>query len=116
MTIRFQADADLNQNITIGVLRREPTIDFQTALAAKLEGLPDQDVLAIAAKEGRILVSHDQRTMPIHFADFMTTQTSPGVLIVPKTLLISEVIDSLILIWAASNVDDWINRIVFLPF
>ncbi|PIG91347.1 DUF5615 family PIN-like protein [Gloeocapsopsis sp. IPPAS B-1203] len=116
MTIRFQADADLNHNIVVGVLRQEPSIDFQTALVAKLEGLPDQEVLAIAAKQGRILISHDQRTMPLHFADFITTQTSPGVLIVPKTILISEVIDSLILIWAASTTDEWTNRIIFLPF
>ena len=29
MIIRFQADADLNHNIVVGVLRREPKIDFQ---------------------------------------------------------------------------------------
>lgn len=75
MTIRFQADADLNRNIVVGILRREPSIDFQTALAAKLEGLGDQEVLAIAAKQGRLLISHDQRTMPLHFADLITTQT-----------------------------------------
>ncbi len=39
MKIRYQADADLNQNIVTGVLRREPTIDFQTAFAAKLKGV-----------------------------------------------------------------------------
>jgi hypothetical protein len=116
MKIRFQADADLNRNIVAGVLRREPSIDFQTAIAAKLEGLPDQDVLAIAARAGRILISHDQRIMPLHFADFIGAQTSPGVLIVPKTIPISEAIDALILVWAASTADEWTNRILFLPF
>ncbi|NCJ08500.1 hypothetical protein GS597_18700 [Synechococcales cyanobacterium C] len=115
MTICFQADADLNQNIVVAVLRREPTIDFQTALVAKLEGLSDREGLAIAAKEERILISHDQRTMPLHFADFIATQTSPGAVIVPKTLPISEVIDALILIWATSTTDEWTNRIIFLP-
>lgn len=116
MTIRFQADADLNHNIVVSVLKREPSIDFQTAAVAKFEGLLDQNVLAIAAQQGRILISHDQRTMPLHFADFISIQTSPGVLIVPKSLLILEVIDSLILSWAASTADEWRNRIVFLPF
>ncbi|EAZ89840.1 hypothetical protein CY0110_25436 [Crocosphaera chwakensis CCY0110] len=32
MKIRFQADADRNQTIVTGVLRREPKIDFQTAI------------------------------------------------------------------------------------
>jgi|GEM_PF-2185003 2-hydroxychromene-2-carboxylate isomerase len=64
MTIRFQADADLNRNIVAGVLRRGPAIDFQTAIAAKLEGLPDRDVLAIAQWLG-ILVY--QLTITMHY-------------------------------------------------
>ncbi len=67
MTIRFQADADFNQNIVTGILRRETGIDFQTANAAGLEGLKDREVLELAAKEGRVLVSHDRRTMPLYF-------------------------------------------------
>lgn len=50
MNVRYQADADLNQAIVTGVLRQEPTIDFQTAFAAGLEGVKDLEVLAIAAK------------------------------------------------------------------
>ncbi|MFB8790364.1 MAG: hypothetical protein U7123_16305 [Potamolinea sp.] len=50
MNIRYQADADLNQVIVTGVLRRKPTIYFQTAFAAGLEGVKDLEVLAIAAQ------------------------------------------------------------------
>ncbi|AFZ26386.1 hypothetical protein Cylst_4290 [Cylindrospermum stagnale PCC 7417] len=116
MIIRFQADADVNQNIVTGVLRREPKIDFKTALAAGLEGLPDREVLGIAATEGRILISHDRRTMPLHFAEYVTNQTSSGVLIVTQDIAIQEAIDSLILIWAASSAEEWVNRIAFVPF
>ena len=38
------ADADLNQVIVTGVLRLEPTVDFQTATAAGLEGVKDLKV------------------------------------------------------------------------
>ncbi|MEW6127608.1 MAG: hypothetical protein AB1757_11280 [Acidobacteriota bacterium] len=41
MKIRFQADADLKYAIVAAVLRREPTIDFQTATDAHLEGVTD---------------------------------------------------------------------------
>jgi predicted nuclease of predicted toxin-antitoxin system len=64
VTVRYQADADLNQAIVTGVLRREPKVDFQTAFAAGLEGVKDLEVLAIAAQQKRILVSHDRKTMP----------------------------------------------------
>lgn len=41
MTLRFQADADFNQKIVAATVRREPTIDFRTALDAGLPGLDD---------------------------------------------------------------------------
>ena len=50
MRIRFQADADLNQTIVAAVLRRLPEADFRTATDAKLGGLHDLEVLAIAAR------------------------------------------------------------------
>lgn len=64
MKIRFQADADLRQAIVTAVVRREPTIDVQTAIEAGLPGLEDPEVLAIAAESGRLLVTHDAKTMP----------------------------------------------------
>jgi len=41
MSVRLQADADLNHVIVKATLRREPSIDFQTAHAAGLVGLRD---------------------------------------------------------------------------
>ncbi len=61
MKIRFQADADFNQNIVRAVRRRQPAVDFQTAEEAGLRGLQDPEVLAAAAREGRIPVIHDRR-------------------------------------------------------
>lgn len=58
MKIQFQADADFNAEIVLGLLRREPRIDFQTAEEANLRGVPDPEVLAFAAQEqGSILGS-----------------------------------------------------------
>ena len=68
MSIRFLADADLNQAIVTGVREREPALDFMTANEAKLEGHGDPDVLEFAANQRRILVSHDTSTMPVHFS------------------------------------------------
>ena len=47
--IRFPADADLDEGIVSGCRRREPTMDFRSARDAKLEGVPDPEVLRIAA-------------------------------------------------------------------
>lgn len=116
MKPKFQADADLNEDIVTGVLRRMPEIDFQTATEAGLQGIPDENVLEIAARENRILITHDRRTMPKHFAAFIERQTySAGVLIVSKKLEISLAIDEIILIWMASEAEEYVNLIRQLP-
>ena len=115
MRVRFQADADLNEDIVAGVVRREPGIDFQTADEANLRALPDPQVLALAAQENRIVVTHDRRTMPRHFADFIVNQRNPGVLIIAQKVSVSVAIEELLLIWAASDAAEWINLIVDLP-
>jgi hypothetical protein len=115
MKIRFQADADLNQIIVKATLRLEPAIDFQTAHAANLAGLDDPDVLKVAAEQDRILVSHDRKTMPIHFGQFVLTENSSGLLIVSQKLPIAQVADDLLLIWLASEPAEWVNRMRSLP-
>ena len=115
MPIRFQADADLNQIIVSAVLRRVPAIDFRTATTAGLAGLKDHEVLALAARDGRILVTHDQSTMPRHFGEFVRLQRSPGLIVVPQHLPVGEVADDLILIWTATQAREWTDRIAFLP-
>jgi hypothetical protein len=115
MKPKFQADADLNQEIVNAVLRREPAIDFQTAIEANLPGLPDSEVLALAALEGRILVTHDRRTMPFHFAEFISLKECPGVFIIPQDLLLSIAVEEIILIWNATGAEEWTNRICSIP-
>ena len=116
MKIKFQADADLNQNIVNAVIRINSEINFQTATNANLRGLKDDKVLELAANQKRILVSHDQRTMPTHFSKFLEENNkSYGVVIVPKRLSIMDVTEDIILIWEACTKQDWIDRIHFLP-
>lgn len=115
MPIRFQADADLNQIIVSAVLRRVPAIDFRTATTAGLAGLEDVEVLGVAARDGRILVPHDQSALPRHVGEFVRSQRSPGLIVVPQRLPVGEVADDLILIWTATAVEEWTDRIAFLP-
>ena len=115
MPLRFQADADLNQIIVSVVVRRVPEIDFKTAAAAGLAGRKDPAVIALAADDGRLLVTHDQTTMPRHFGEFIRTRPSPGLIVVPQHLAIRGVADALILIWTATQPEEWTNRIAYLP-
>jgi len=114
MTIRFQADVDLNQIILRAACRREPALDFQTAATAGLAGLPDPEVLARAA-ESRVLVTHDLQTMPRHFATFITAHQSAGLLLIPQHLPLASAVDDLLLIWSTMDAEEWKNLMWYLP-
>ena|SRR5437868_10905971 len=115
MKTRFQADADLKQTIVSATLRREPSIDFRTAAGASLSGRNDAEVLAIAAADNRLLVSHDHRTMPSQFAEFVMKSRSAGVVIVSQRLPAAVVVEELIAIWTYYTAEEWLNRIAYLP-
>jgi hypothetical protein len=115
MKVSYQADADFNEDIVSGVLRRVPEIDFQTADEAELAGLSDLEVLTLAAEEGRILITHDRRTMPTHFGQFIEHHESPGLLIVSQKADLLSIIEDLILIWTASEAEEYVNSLHTLP-
>lgn len=54
MNLRFLADADLNPAIGRGLRRREPAISFQAAEGVIPDGMPDPEVLRMAADLNRV--------------------------------------------------------------
>jgi hypothetical protein len=98
MRSKFLADANFDLVLLTAAKRREPALDFQTAQVAALAGMQDPDVLAVAAREGCVLLTHDVRTMPRHFAAFIAERTSAGVLLVPQSLPRRRVVEDLLLV------------------
>jgi hypothetical protein len=54
--------------------------------------------------------------MPQYFGEFMQNQESAGVFIVSQNADVAVIIENLILIWAASEAEEYINSIRTLPF
>jgi len=104
LSIRFQADNDLKFAIVKAVRRQEPAIDFASAREAGLDGVGDPELLERAAKDNRVLVSHDRRTMLRHFRNYLAAvQASPGLLVVSQGTPIRLVVEAIILLWAVSD-------------
>lgn len=72
-------------------------------------------MLARAAEDGRILVTHDRRTMPRHFAEFILRGESPGVIIVSQRVSVRRAMEELALVWEASEAGEWASLIIELP-
>src|SRR5947209_2050077 len=65
--LSFLADEDFNNHIVGGLLRRLPQLDVVRAQDVGLIGRHDTKVLELAARDKRILLTHDADTM-IEFA------------------------------------------------
>ena len=111
MSIRFQADADLRYTIVKAVRQREPSIDFASAFESRLEGVSDSEILDRAASEGRILVTHDCRTMLAYFRRLEAGRLSPGLFVVSQ----GPVVSAIVLAWSASEPSEWRNQVHHLP-
>ena len=53
--------------------------------------------------------------MPRYFAEFIPDTRSPGVIVASQRLGIGVIVEELLLIWSASEPDEWVNRIAHLP-
>lgn len=61
--IKLASDENFDGDIVRGLLRRVPELDLLRVQDADLAGSPDPVILAWAASEERILLTHDRDTM-----------------------------------------------------
>ena len=117
MTVRFLADEDIDVAIVRGLRSREPAIDLLDVKTAGLRGTKDPALLELAAQQGRIMVSHDAETMTRHFYERVEGgKPSPGMFIIPQQpSAIGTAIEWLLLVWAASQAEEWYDQIVYVP-
>ena len=113
---RFLADHDLNEHIVAGVLRREPALEWVRVRDVGMSERTDAEVLAYAADHGFLAVSHDINTMPgAAYTRMRAGQKMSGLLMVKQSDPVGPVIASLVLIWSASEAEEWENSVCFLP-
>lgn len=115
MKLKFLSDADFRRSIVDGLSRVDPRIDIQSSDESGLRGAPDSKVLSVAADTGRVLLTHDRRTMPHYFARFILSRDSAGVIIVAQNVGIRVAIEEIYLIWAVEDSTAWRNRISDVP-
>jgi hypothetical protein len=76
----------------------------------------DSEVLAYAASEHWIVVSHDVNTMSAAATACLAAgQAMNGLLLVHQLSPLAAVIENLVLIWSASEAEEWVNQGCFLP-
>lgn len=110
--IRILADEDFKGRIIAGVLRQNPTFDIVTVRGVGLAGAPDPVVLEWAAREGRVLLTHDAGTMPAHaYARIRIGLPEPGLFVVPQSLPVGHAIEDILLIAELGLPNEWNGQV-----
>lgn len=79
--------------------------------------MDDASLLAFAADRGRVLLSHDYRTMPEHFSGLLAHgKHSAGVILISWQASYREAIEALSLVWEVSSAEEWIDVLAHLPW
>jgi hypothetical protein len=89
-------------------------VDFQTSGAAGLEGVPDPDVCRLRLNLGE---SWFRTTAEVCLGIAMTfwRVTKARVFLISQDTPLRDAIDALVLIWAASDAEEWRNKLTYLP-
>jgi hypothetical protein len=113
---RFVTDEDFDANVTRGVLAQLPDLDVVRVQDVGLSGAPDPEILAWAAAEGRILLTHDVSTMTGYAIQRVQRgEALPGVVVVPQRLRVGRAIEDLLLLIEAGDPSALENQLCFLP-
>lgn len=113
---RFLADENFNNQIVRGVLRQSPNVDILRVQDVGLSGADDPAVLAWAAEEGRIVLTHDVATMTTFAYQRIAAGLSmPGLFEVSRRIPVGLAIEEIILIAECSLEREWEGQVRFLP-
>ena len=114
--LRFLADEDLRGVIVRAIRRLEPSIELTTINEEFLAGANDVEVLEYCWKRRWLLLSHDVNTMRATAERRIAGQQGlHGLFLIPQDRPVRLIAESVVLIWSASEFEEWQDRVVYLP-
>ena len=116
MAIRLLIDEGFDNDILRGVLRRLPSLDAIRVQDMGLSGASDSEVLARAADDRRVTLTHDVTTMKAHaYARVAKGLPMPGVFELAQSVPIGQAIEEVALIAECSIEGEWEGQVRRLP-
>jgi hypothetical protein len=114
--LKLASDENFNRDILRGLYRRSPGLDVVRVQEIGLSATPDQQILAWAAVEDRILLTHDRDTIPFFaYERVRAGQAMPGVFLVSDLMPIGQAIDEILLAVDCLTPDECKNCVRFFP-
>lgn len=115
---RFLIDEDTSPAIRNGVVLRRPQIDIRVIGDEFVppRGTKDPEILDWIEHEGFILVTSNRSTMPQHLKEHLQKGGHiPGIFVLRHHVSFGQIIDDLLLIWEAGELEYYRDRIEYIP-
>ncbi len=114
--MRFATDENFDGRILQGLRARLRELDIVRIQDTEMYKSPDDKLLKWLADEGRILLTHDVRTMPrFVYERVRAGQSVPGVIEVHKDTPIGVAIDELEVAIGAGTSEDFESQVKYIP-
>lgn len=114
--LKFLADEDFNNRIVRGLRRCSLALDLVRVRELGLLGKPDAEILEVAARSGRLTLTHDAATMiELAFDRVANGMSMPGLIVVSQYFPIGNAIEEITLIAEGSLENEWNGQVLHLP-
>lgn len=110
------SDENFNGDIVRGLFLRQPNLDLIRVQDVSLRAVDDPEILAWAAINERILLTHDRATMPDFAYDrLVAEEPMAGIFVVNERMPVRQAIDELLLLIDCSEQAEWKGVVLYLP-
>lgn len=114
--LRLLSDENFNGDIIRGLFLRQSNLDLLRVQDVGLEGVDDPTILAWAANNERILLTHDRATMPdFAYERLIIEEPMTGLFVINDRMPIRQAIDELLLLIDCSKQAEWTGIVLYLP-
>ena len=118
MRVRFLLDENVPLLLQRALLRRKPCVDILRIGDPQSPpfGTLDPDLLVFLEQSKRLLITLNRASMPTHLqAHYAAGRRLWGILWVRKDATVRQLADELLLIWEASEAEEWIDFMGDIP-
>ena len=115
---RFLIDENISPEYRTQLLNHEPSLKVFVIgdEDAPAKGAPDPEILEWCEQNQFNLITNNRRSMPEHLSDHLAAgHHVPGIFTINLEVPMGLIIDQLILIISASDEDEYIDRITYIP-
>jgi hypothetical protein len=114
--LRLLSDENLNGDIIRGLFLRKPDLDLIRVQDVGLIEIEDPAILAWAADNQRIVITHDRATMPdFAYERLVRGEIMSGMFVVNDRMPIRQAIDELLLLIDCTEQPEWKETVLYIP-